>query len=64
MAFALGFVLGFLLAYLPLCLKEVGKRQRTADNPPDEAAQRRAEQALREYRNFMTYDGYRTQEGE
>ncbi len=56
MTFALGFILGFLLAYVPGLLP----RKKAAHNttPPDEDAARRAEQALREYRNFLTYDGY------
>ncbi len=58
MAFALGFILGFLVALLPDRLP----RKRAVAPPPDEDAQRRHEQALREYRNFMTYDGFSVQE--
>ena len=54
MTFALGFILGFLVALLPERLP----RKRSQTPPPDEAAERRREQALREYRNFMTYDGF------
>ncbi len=57
MAFALGFILGFLLAYLPQWVRKPAKPVQ-----PDEAALRRQQQALREYRNFMTYDGYSQQE--
>lgn len=57
MAFALGFILGFLVAYLPQWVRKPVKPVQ-----PDEAALRRQQQALREYRNFMTYDGYTTQE--
>lgn len=58
MAFALGFVLGFLLAYLPQWVSV----KRTPPAAPDDAARRRHEQAAREYRNFLTYDGYTAQE--
>lgn len=58
MVFAVGFMLGFLLAYLPSALP---RRKKTAEPPRDEEAQRRAARALREYRNFLTYDGYADQ---
>lgn len=57
MTFAVGFMLGFLLAYLPCVLP----RKKAETTPPDEEAERRAAQALREYRNFLTYDGYADQ---
>ena len=57
MAFALGFILGFLLAYLPQWVRRVPKAA-----PPDEDAQRRLQKAAREYRNFLTYDGFTEQE--
>ena len=58
MAFALGFILGFLVAQLP------DRLPKRAAPPPDASEQRRYEQALREYRNFMTYDGFTQQEEE
>lgn len=57
MTFAVGFMLGFLLAYLP----SIWPRKKNEAAPPDDEAVRRASQAAREYRNFMTYDGYADQ---
>ena len=57
MSFALGFILGFLLAYIAPLLprkKEV--------KPLSEEDERRQQKAVREYRNFMTYDGFDRQE--
>ena len=68
MTFVFGFILGFLLAYLaPTAEKLAARLQRpsvqTAEKPHEDAERaRRTERALREYRNFMTYDGYAQQD--
>ena len=59
MVFALGFILGFLVAHLPQWV-----RRAPAAPPVNEEAQRRFEKAVREYRNFMTYDGFESREEE
>lgn len=76
MTFALGCLLGFALAggqlLLTVCLLRTGVPPRRPRRPAlpatpdprtddDERARRRA---LREYRNFMTYDGYTPQGGD
>jgi hypothetical protein len=57
MSFALGFILGFLLAYIAPLLP----RKKEA-KPLSEEDERRQHKAVREYRNFMTYDGFDRQE--
>lgn len=56
MLFVIGFILGAAVMYVA---PSVAAR-RTAPTPPpepDAEARRRTERAIREYRNFMTYDG-------
>ncbi len=60
MLFIIGFILGCAVAVLPQVMPRL--RRPTAAPTPDEETRRRAERALREYRNFMNYDGYAQQD--
>lgn len=68
MLFVLGFIVGLAAAYTVPLLKDLcmtGKRPPTAPKTAETATpdeRRRTERALREYRNFMTYDGYAQQD--
>lgn len=66
MTFALGFMLGFLLACVQPLLTARPSVRRAARPRDDEAAPTEEERrrALREYRNFLTYDGYTDQGGD
>ena len=56
MEFAIGFMLGFLLAYVVPTVEL--KRRGAKKDEPTEEQRRNAEKALREYKNFMTYNGF------
>ncbi|MBR2406446.1 MAG: hypothetical protein IKB04_09200 [Clostridia bacterium] len=54
------FILGVIVGCLAMAVLQ--RLRKPATPPPNEAEQRRRQQALREYRNFMNYDGYTEQE--
>lgn len=52
------FIIGFLLGAAAVYVAPLLTARRAAVPPePDAEARRRTERAMREYRNFMTYDG-------
>ena len=57
MEYALCVVVGFLLCVL---FGNAPKRQKWKSKPTQEEV-RRAEKAMREYKNFMSYDGFSSQ---
>lgn len=66
MMFVIGFVLGLVVAYAaPLLMKwrdALAPRTSAPQTEASEESRRRTERAWREYRNFMTYDGYAQQD--
>lgn len=67
MLFVFGFILGLAAAYFAPVLQawrvHLAPKEtvRPADTS-DDTTRRRTERAIREYRNFMTYDGYAQQD--
>lgn len=61
MEYAFCVVLGFLLGAI---FGNVPRRPKQQVREPTEEEKRRAEKTLREYRNFMTYDGFSSHDGE
>ena len=68
MTMVIGFILGYVLAVLVPVLREVLAAKtrppsgREMPAATDDESRRRTERAWREYRNFMTYDGYAQQD--
>ena len=62
MSALIGFIVGLAVAYVLPLIKEGLAARRAAPPPCDDESRRRTERAAREYRNFLTYDGYARQD--